>query len=256
MLGREASSAPVRRPLLVWVLPDAVLALALTALLTLPILLASGQGNLLGADGQLQFTPPLFFFVIVAQNLAFAAVVLARVLLLARLSPRWLGISAPAPAALLGLGLAAGLAFLLVNLLLSWFFSAIGVIQNQAAQYPLQPGDWTGQLLIALAGTLLAPVGEELFFRGYVYGALRERFGVVASCVGSAALFAAAHLLSATQGLAALIVPVFVLGVLLAWLRERSASLLPSIIVHMLNNGVGMLWLLYCVNVPGAAVCR
>lgn len=87
--------------------------------------------------------------------------------------------------------------------------------------------------------TVVVPVGEEVFFRGFVYGGLRVRWGVAAAALASAAFFAVVHL-QLVHGL-----PVLVLGVLLALLYERTRSLVPAIVTHALNNVVAVvtIWL-------------
>ncbi len=86
----------------------------------------------------------------------------------------------------------------------------------------------TAWFLILLA--VAVPVGEEVFFRGFVYGGLRSRWGVIVATVGSAAFFAAVHM----QIVHAL--PIFILGLALALLYERTRSLMPAMVVHALNN--------------------
>jgi membrane protease YdiL (CAAX protease family) len=85
---------------------------------------------------------------------------------------------------------------------------------------------------------VVVPVGEEVFFRGLVYGALRARWGAVAAAVASALFFTAVHL----QVVHAL--PIFVLGVILAGLYERTGTLVPAIVAHAANNVVAVvaLW--------------
>lgn len=77
---------------------------------------------------------------------------------------------------------------------------------------------------------VIAPLMEELIFRGFVYPALRRRLSVFSSVVASALLFALMH-----QSLQAL-APIAVIGVALAVLYERNRSLVPCIICHALNN--------------------
>lgn len=81
-------------------------------------------------------------------------------------------------------------------------------------------------ILLAVA----VPIGEEVFFRGFVYGGLRSRWGVIVATLGSAAFFAAVHM----QIVHAL--PIFILGLALAALYERTRSLVPAMVVHALNN--------------------
>ncbi len=76
---------------------------------------------------------------------------------------------------------------------------------------------------------LLAPITEEIAFRGAVLTALSQRGRLVSAAI-SAALFAAYHMSLAQLPYT------FVLGVFLALLARRSGSLLPCILVHMANN--------------------
>lgn len=84
---------------------------------------------------------------------------------------------------------------------------------------------------------ILAPASEELFFRGFVYAALRKNFGVTAGMISSAAIFAVFHLNLL------LFLPIFILAVALAWLYESRKSLLAPFLLHALNNLVALLYL-------------
>ncbi len=81
-------------------------------------------------------------------------------------------------------------------------------------------------LFVAVVG----PAIEEIFFRGFAYKGLRERLGVRRAMIGSAAIFAALHM-----NLVAFF-PIFLLGLYLAYLYEKSGSLVPSMTVHMVHN--------------------
>jgi len=84
---------------------------------------------------------------------------------------------------------------------------------------------------VALVGVLVAPVGEEVLFRGFIQGALREACGARAALVGTAALFAAIHFnLFAFPAL-------LVLGLVLGYLYDRAQSLVGPIVLHALYNG-------------------
>jgi hypothetical protein len=87
-------------------------------------------------------------------------------------------------------------------------------------------------VVVTLAGsTLLAPVFEELIFRGLLYGTLRTRLAWPAAAAGSALVFALAHGYGVVGFLS-----VFVSGVLWAWVYERTGSLLPAMTAHVVNN--------------------
>ncbi len=91
-------------------------------------------------------------------------------------------------------------------------------------------------LVISIVG--LAPFFEELVFRGVLYRDLRTRHGAPAATVISALLFAAMHSNPAT------FLPLFGLGLVLAWTVERSGGTLPAMGVHMLWNGGQVLLML------------
>jgi membrane protease YdiL (CAAX protease family) len=83
-----------------------------------------------------------------------------------------------------------------------------------------------------------APLLEEVYFRGMLYGALRRRFGIAVGLIGSGALFSLLH-----PQLPLGFLPIMFLGVVLAALYEWRRSLLPSIALHALNNSLVFLLL-------------
>jgi membrane protease YdiL (CAAX protease family) len=81
---------------------------------------------------------------------------------------------------------------------------------------------------------VLAPLVEELVFRGLLYGWLAGRWGKNVGWIVSSLAFAAAHTEPAH------IILVFPLGLLFGWLRQRTDSLLPSLVAHIANNGLAL----------------
>ncbi|MGC9318748.1 MAG: CPBP family intramembrane glutamic endopeptidase, partial [Armatimonadota bacterium] len=79
---------------------------------------------------------------------------------------------------------------------------------------------------------IMAPVFEELIFRGYVYGGLRRVLSSRHAIIIGGALFAAVHLNAEAFAVIGLI------GVLLCYLYERTRSLLPGMIAHGVHNGM------------------
>jgi membrane protease YdiL (CAAX protease family) len=90
---------------------------------------------------------------------------------------------------------------------------------------------------LAVYGSVIAPVVEECVFRGAIFASLRRvRFlGPVGAGVVSAAIFGAVHM-DVTAFL-----PLFGLALVLAWVYERTGSLVAPIAVHMLNNASSLL---------------
>lgn len=93
---------------------------------------------------------------------------------------------------------------------------------------------WLGAITLCLYVGALVPVAEEAFFRGVLFGYLRERLGSVPGILLSALIFAMLH-----QILTAFI-PIVLIGILLAFLYDRFGSIWPSIIVHMTINLLGL----------------
>ena len=86
--------------------------------------------------------------------------------------------------------------------------------------------------VILLRACVLAPVGEELFFRGALFGWLRRRLSAPVSIGVTAAAFAAIH------GFPAILPIAFALGVAFGWIRERTGSTVPTVVAHMLHNAI------------------
>lgn len=86
-------------------------------------------------------------------------------------------------------------------------------------------------LLFYLTIAVLAPICEETMFRGFIYGTLRKRLGVALAIFCSAMIFGLVHF--DKGGILGLIA----IGVVLAYLFERTRSLLPCMVTHGLWNG-------------------
>jgi uncharacterized protein len=97
-------------------------------------------------------------------------------------------------------------------------------------------------IALALLGVaVVAPLVEEVLFRGVVFGWMRGRVALPVAVLGSAAVFAAAHVLYRQW---TLLPPIFAIGCVLALLYNYSRSLWPGIAVHASINTVATLALL------------
>ncbi len=88
-------------------------------------------------------------------------------------------------------------------------------------------------LLIVIA----APISEEVCFRGMLFGGLREKLPRLAAALLSGLIFGGLHALTGVSA----VPPLLVFGFLLALLYEKTGSIVPGIILHMLNNSVALL---------------
>jgi membrane protease YdiL (CAAX protease family) len=101
---------------------------------------------------------------------------------------------------------------------------------GQPNYLPLFGGGPLGLALALLIGGVIAPIAEEIFFRGYLYAGLRSRLGLGWGLVLSALLFAVLHVIPGV------IPPIFLLGLILATVYEYSGSLWPAILLHSAIN--------------------
>ncbi|MDX6586621.1 MAG: protease family protein [Solirubrobacterales bacterium] len=105
--------------------------------------------------------------------------------------------------------------------------------------------DFNETTLTAIATVFLiviaAPITEETLFRGLFFGAIRSRTPFWVAAVVSGMLFGSVHLPQGDLAVAGLL---SCLGVILAWLYERTGSLGPPIALHMVNNAIAIIPLL------------
>ncbi len=133
-------------------------------------------------------------------------------------------------------------ALVVLTWLLDW---EAGLVHVQNAQVSTVQGEYGHQVGIALLLlSVVVPLAEETFFRGFVYGWMRRHLNVPAAAVLSGCFFAAAHVGWGTSTEEILFLPLALLGVLLALLYEYSGSLLPGAIVHGIFNLVETLQIL------------
>lgn len=143
-----------------------------------------------------------------------------------------------------GIGLLVGVGVLVVSAVIQGAMRALGVQQTQLAslecvrEFPV-----AGFLGVVLAGGVLAPIAEELFFRGFVFRSYSlTRSPLVAYGVTSL-LFATLHL-----NLPALL-PILVLSLVFCYAYRRTGSIIPSMVGHALNNSTAFC-ILYFTSAP------
>ncbi len=112
--------------------------------------------------------------------------------------------------------------------------------QQRSPIYRMLPHLHAGAEMAALSLVVgvVVPIGEEIFFRGLVLGALRRSLNRHAAVVASALFFAAAHLQAVE------LLPILILGLVLGYLYEFTGSIVPGMIAHGLNN-LAALFLFY-----------
>jgi len=123
-----------------------------------------------------------------------------------------------------------------------WMFS-MGV-KSVLGHFPPSPWDATKampsvtRVMLLIFGGFGAPIAEEIFFRGYVFGVFKRSGFIATGIIISAAMFAMAHFSDIYN-----IPAIFVFGVTMAWVYHRTGSLAASMTAHAINNCFAILLL-------------
>lgn len=127
-----------------------------------------------------------------------------------------------------------------------WMAAAVGAYLLFAAVYAtliVQPeqediaesfGPIPVQVLLIVFG---AGIAEEVCFRGMIFGGMRERLPRWAAALIAGGIFGALHALT---GISA-VPPLIALGAIFCLLYEKTGSIVPGVLLHMLNNSVALL---------------
>ena len=100
-----------------------------------------------------------------------------------------------------------------------------------ATEHPVEVG------LQIVSVVIMAPIAEELLFRGILFNTIKHAGYPLAGMFASAALFALVH------GSVALMLPLFVMGLALAWVYEKSGSIIAPIVMHATFNAINFTFL-------------
>ena len=132
------------------------------------------------------------------------------------------------------IGLGCGL--MLLSFAFNLVYSLFLALFNLRAQVDLVPvfAELSSPWWLLVGGVVVAPVVEEVFFRGFVFAGLCRRYDWRKAALISSALFALIHL----QPTAFL--PIFILGYIFAYLYHRSDSIWPAIVMHVSTNALGL----------------
>jgi membrane protease YdiL (CAAX protease family) len=139
--------------------------------------------------------------------------------------------------------LIAGISYYVITAIYASLFHFHG---NEKLPKELGVGKSTAALIAAAVFVcVVAPMAEEFFFRGFIFGALRRmrivvggrEFGTWVAALITAILFGLAHTGSAAPKY---LIPLGVLGFVLCLLRWRTGSLYPCMALHSINNSLAL----------------
>ena len=102
----------------------------------------------------------------------------------------------------------------------------------------LQAFQGLSPVVVLLTLSVVQPVCEEFFFRGYLLHGLRDRFSGPGAVVVSSLLFGLFHVLNPTLLTPERFLPTTFLGLFLGWVCYRTGSVLPGMVLHILHNGL------------------
>lgn len=163
-----------------------------------------------------------------------------------------IGFQGGSPSALFGLRLSqlpkaaiTGLLWLVITypliLAAQWFSESVmpdGNDSQEIVRYFLSHPDLRHRIAVIAMAVVVAPVAEEILFRGYFYGVIRRYGGRIPAILTSSLLFAAIHAhLPSMPGLA-------LLAVILCLLFEKTGSLWATITMHAAFNAVTIIALI------------
>ena len=97
-------------------------------------------------------------------------------------------------------------------------------------KYDIIFGSWTGILCVAV----VAPIVEELVFRGAITRILLKTYSPWKGILISAAIFGLFHINPAQ------IIPAFLMGIVFAWVYYKTDNILPCCVMHILNNSIAV----------------
>ena len=98
-----------------------------------------------------------------------------------------------------------------------------------------------GIVVAVVYATIVAPVHEELFFRGILFRTLADRYGFAVGGVGSGLAFGLIHYIPGEWQDSVLLMTVMVAtGFALAWIYHRRGNLLAAVVAHTTFNAIGL----------------
>tara|TARA_B100001559_G_scaffold181843_1_gene152122 strand:- start:1518 stop:2309 length:792 start_codon:yes stop_codon:yes gene_type:complete len=101
----------------------------------------------------------------------------------------------------------------------------------------MQPDSTLGLIFLFLAVVIMAPIGEEIVFRGFLQKFLEEYWKDITRAVLITSLFFAMIHFNPYWT-----IQIYLLGIILGFLSWKTKSVIPSVILHSINNGVAFIF--------------
>lgn len=129
-----------------------------------------------------------------------------------------------------------GCGLMILSYIFNFFYGLFLALFGLRIQIDLVPifAQLSSPWLLLVGGAIVAPVVEEIFFRGFVFAGLRPRYGWQRAALVSSGLFALIHFTPTA------VIPIIILGYIFAYLYHRSNSIWPAIIMHASTNALAL----------------
>jgi len=101
----------------------------------------------------------------------------------------------------------------------------------------LQPESVFGYILLIIAIAIIAPIGEELLFRGFLQQFLEQHWKDITRAILITSLFFSIIHMNPYW-----FIQIYILGIMLGFLSWKTNSIFPPLILHALNNGTALLF--------------
>jgi len=109
-------------------------------------------------------------------------------------------------------------------------------------------------IVVVLMMAVTPAIFEEIFFRGYLLPALRTRMSPAAAIVLSAVAFGLFHGINPNPLAAERVLSSTLIGLVLGWVRWRTGTVLPGIVLHTVNNSLLILLMYYEPQLTSAGI--
>jgi membrane protease YdiL (CAAX protease family) len=232
------SSSTDEAPWPIWTVPA-----AFGAGLVVGILATAAVAGIGGASGSGTSTPAVNIVGDIVFDLSFVAAALYLAAMHGRVRPSDFGYRRIPPAVGLAVFLAAGVSYYVLTAL---YQTVVGLHGTDKLPKGLGVGTSTAALVgAAIFVCVVAPVAEEFFFRGFIFGALRRwhvriagrDLGTWAAAAVTGILFGLVHAGSAGSQY---LIPLGFFGFMLCIVRWKTGSLYPCMALHSVNNALAL----------------
>lgn len=126
---------------------------------------------------------------------------------------------------------------IVVSILLVIIMSFMGVGTENSKTESLQSQMTLLNFAIGfISAALISPVYEEIFYRGFLYRFFSSRYGVLSGMIISSFIFTVVHIPTFNT------LPLnFVSGLIFSWVYHKTGSIIPSILIHGIFNGIAVI---------------